>query len=92
MMNTGLLSLVQYQRLYQDGNGGDSAAISADEIAVNAGYLLESVNYFMIKTYNVAEDTAILRIKILSIKIRLFSLLFIWQITKIGISFMILGL
>lgn len=48
---------------YQDGNGGDSAAISADEIAVNAGYLLESVNYFKIKTYDVAEDTAIMRIK-----------------------------
>ncbi|NLT28338.1 MAG: C1 family peptidase [Dehalococcoidales bacterium] len=48
---------------YQDHYSGDSAAISADKIAVNTGYLLESVSSFEIKTHNVAEDTAIMRIK-----------------------------
>jgi C1A family cysteine protease len=48
---------------YQDYNSSDSAAISADEIAVNSGYLLESVSAFQINTYDVAEDTAIMRIK-----------------------------
>ena len=48
---------------YQDYNSGNSAAISADLIAVNSGYLLDSVDYGQIRTHGVGEDTAIMRIK-----------------------------
>ncbi len=48
---------------YQDYNSRNSAAISAGEIAVNSGYLLDSVDYSYIRTHRVGQDGAITRIK-----------------------------
>ncbi len=48
---------------YQDYNSGNNAAISADSIAVNSGYLLDSVDYGQIRTHGVSDETAIMRIK-----------------------------
>jgi C1A family cysteine protease len=48
---------------YQDYNSGNSAAVSADKIAVNSGYLLDDVDYAQIRTQGVGDDTAIARIK-----------------------------
>ncbi len=48
---------------YQDYNSVDRAAVSADNIATNSGYLLESVDYAQIRTHRVGEDSAIMAIK-----------------------------
>jgi hypothetical protein len=48
---------------YQDYNSTTGAAVAADEIAANPCYLLESVSYAHIETYNVGQETAILNIK-----------------------------
>jgi hypothetical protein len=58
-----IISWSNINAFYQDYNSTDSAAISADEIAVNSGYLLDSVSSSNIDTYDVAENTAVMRIK-----------------------------
>lgn len=48
---------------YQDYDSPDAAAISIDKIAVNRGYLLESVTASLVKTHKVSQETAISNIK-----------------------------
>ncbi len=48
---------------YQDYNSFEGAAISSDEIAANPCYLIESVSYASIETYNIGQETAISNIK-----------------------------
>jgi hypothetical protein len=62
--NQFIVSWSNINAFYQDYEGGDSAAVSADEIATNSGYLLESVDYGIVDTFDVNEDTAIMKIKI----------------------------
>lgn len=61
--NQFIVSWSNINAFYQDYEGGDSAAVSADEIATNSGYLLESVDYGIVDTFDVNEDTAIMKIK-----------------------------
>jgi hypothetical protein len=48
---------------YQDYNSTTGAAVAADEIASNPCYLIKSVSYANIETYNVGQAAAITNIK-----------------------------
>ena len=58
-----IISWANINAYYQDYNSDDSAAVDASEIATNSSYLLDSVDYAQIRTYDVGQETAIMKIK-----------------------------
>ncbi|MDD4923820.1 MAG: C1 family peptidase [Dehalococcoidales bacterium] len=58
-----IISWSNINAYYQDYNAGNNATISSEKIAENSGYLIDSVDYGLIRTHRVGEDTAITRIK-----------------------------
>jgi C1A family cysteine protease len=48
---------------FQDYYSVDGASVAAEDIAVNSRYLLDSVSHAIINTYDVSQDSAIMKIK-----------------------------